>query len=363
MSHPDSTTPSTSDEHPTTPAAPLKRRPRWGAWVAILVCAAVFVYGLGKHLWFEALIHKETDAPYTLSVNKGETGSHILETLQHDGHLVDARLFRLLLKVYGTPQALNGIQPGRYRLDGDLTRDGLLTLLKKGPLADNVFRIPDAVTVAQLRTLIEAAPEMEKTLLGQSDEDWAKAFNLPVTNPEGFFAPDTYHYRPGITDKRLLAMAVDRQKARLDAAWTARTRTDTLTSPYELLILASVIDRETGTENDRPLVSAVFHNRLALKMPLQSDPTVVYGLGSDFTGRLRKRDLQFDTPFNTYTRRGLPAGPIGSPSEKALMAAAHPETSPYLYFVARGDGSSQFSKTLKDHNRAVDTYIRGKKAQ
>jgi UPF0755 protein len=177
--------------------------------------------------------------------------------------------------------------------------------------------------------------------------------------PEGMFFPDTYFFASGSTDTALLARAYRTMQERLAAAWAARAPGLPLASPYEALTLASIVEKETGRAADRPLIAAVFINRLQQGMRLQTDPAVIYGLGERFDGNLRKRDLDADQPFNMYTRDGLPPTPIALPSQASLDAVLHPPSTPYLYFVARGDGSSEFSSSLEDHNRAVAKYQKG----
>ena len=179
------------------------------------------------------------------------------------------------------------------------------------------------------------------------------------TSPEGRFFPDTYHYSRDSSDLDVLRQALELMDRHLAAAWETRAPDLPLESAEEVLILASIVEKETGLESDRAEIAGVFVNRLRRGMMLQTDPTVIYGLGEDFDGRLRRRHLDADTPFNTYTRHGLPPTPIALPGKAALMAAVQPASTRALYFVARGDGSSQFSQTLNEHNRAVQKYLRG----
>ena len=175
---------------------------------------------------------------------------------------------------------------------------------------------------------------------------------------EGRFLPDTYTYGKGTSDLRVLTRAAHAMDKQLAAAWAHRLPNIQVNTPEEALILASIVEKETGRESDRTTISRVFHNRLAIGMPLQTDPTVIYGLGSSFDGNLRRADLQTDHPWNTYTRKGLPPTPIAMPGRNALKAAVQPAESDALYFVARGDGTSQFSATLDEHNAAVNRYQR-----
>jgi UPF0755 protein len=184
------------------------------------------------------------------------------------------------------------------------------------------------------------------------------ALGAPGIAPEGRFFPDTYSYAKGSSDLAVLQRAYAAMSRRIQAAWDERSPDAPLRSPDDLLTLASIVEKETGRAADRGLVAGVFLNRLRLGMPLQTDPTVIYGLGEAFDGNLRKRDLQADTPYNTYTRLGLPPTPIAMPGRDALWAVVKPAPTKALYFVARGDGSSEFSATLAEHNRAVDKYQR-----
>ena len=184
------------------------------------------------------------------------------------------------------------------------------------------------------------------------------ALGSPGLSPEGRFFPDTYSYAKGSSDLAVLRRAHAAMRKRVETAWSQREADSPLKSPDELLTLASIVEKETGRAEDRPMVASVFVNRLRLRMPLQTDPTVIYGLGERFDGNLRRKDLLADTPYNTYTRAGLPPTPIAMPGRDSLMAAIRPASSKALYFVARGDGTSQFSETLADHNRAVDKFQR-----
>jgi UPF0755 protein len=194
-----------------------------------------------------------------------------------------------------------------------------------------------------------------------SDEQLMVALGAPPgVSPEGRFHPDTYAYSKGSSDLAVLKRAYRAMQKRLDAAWQERAPDTPLRSADDALVLASIVEKETGVGTDRGLVAGVFVNRLRLGMPLQTDPSVIYGLGTSFDGNLRKRDLLADTPYNTYTRSGLPPTPIAMPGKAALLAAVRPEPTKALYFVSRGDGRSEFSETLTDHNRAVNQFQRKK---
>ncbi|HYP71575.1 MAG TPA: endolytic transglycosylase MltG, partial [Variovorax sp.] len=210
-----------------------------------------------------------------------------------------------------------------------------------------------------VRAALAKADQLKPETVGESDEALMARLGRPGVHPEGRFFPDTYTYSKGSTDVALLQRAMRAMDRQLDAAWTARASNLPLKTADDALILASIVEKETGKPTDRPEIAAVFINRLRIGMPLQTDPTVIYGLGASFDGNLRKKDLQTDSPWNTYMRGGLPPTPIAMPGKAALLAAVQPAQSKSLYFVSKGDGSSHFSSSLDEHNRAVNRYQRG----
>jgi UPF0755 protein len=216
-------------------------------------------------------------------------------------------------------------------------------------------------TFLQVRAALQKAEQLAPDTLGLSPEIIMQKLEKPGVHPEGRFFPDTYTYAKGSSDLAVLKRAARAMDKRLDAAWALRSPDTPLRTPSEALILASIVEKETGKPADRPQIGGVFTNRLRIGMLLQTDPTVIYGMGPQFDGNLRKRDLLEDTPYNTYTRAGLPPTPIAMPGKAALLAAVQPAPTKALYFVARNDGSgsSQFSASLDEHNRAVNKYIRG----
>jgi UPF0755 protein len=220
-------------------------------------------------------------------------------------------------------------------------------------------RFIEGWTLRQLRAELAKSPSLKPTTAGLSDGQLMAALGAPGMPAEGRFFPDTYVYSRGVSDLTVLRRAHRSMQLRLAEVWAERMPDLPLKSADELLTLASIVEKETGRAADRALVAGVFINRLRIGMPLQTDPTVIYGLGPAFDGNLRKRDLLADTPFNTYTRGGLPPTPIALPGMASLRAAVRPQATKALYFVARGDGSSVFSETLAEHNRAVNRYQRG----
>jgi UPF0755 protein len=250
------------------------------------------------------------------------------------------------------------IRAGSYEIGRGTTPMQLLDKMVRGDETLATVRFGEGWTFRQIRAELAKAEALKHTVAALSDAELMSELGAPGVSPEGHFHPDTYAYSKGSTDVAVLKRAARAMQARLAAAWQERDPTTPLKSPQEALILASIVEKETGTESDRGKVAGVFVNRLRIGMPLQTDPTVIFGLGAAFDGNLRKRDLQADSPYNTYLRTGLPPTPIAAPGKAALMAAVRPEPTKALYFVARGDGSSEFSETLADHNRAVNRYQR-----
>jgi UPF0755 protein len=250
------------------------------------------------------------------------------------------------------------IRAGTYEFDRTFTPGMLLSMLVRGEQKMATVRLLEGWTFHRFRAELAMAEGLAPTTATMSDEEVMTRLGAPGLAPEGRFFPDTYSYAPGSKDLAVLEQAYRAMQARLEAAWKERAADTPLRSPDDALKLASIIEKETGAPAERGLVAGVFVNRLRIGMPLQTDPTVIYGLGNRFDGNLRKRDLLADTPYNTYTRSGLPPTPIAMPGNDSLLASVRPQQTRALYFVARGDGSSHFSETLAEHNRAVDKYQR-----
>jgi UPF0755 protein len=223
-----------------------------------------------------------------------------------------------------------------------------------------VLTIVEGWNLRQMRAAMAKEEYLRHDTAAMTPEDIMAALGRPEMAAEGRFFPDTYAFAKGSSDLALMRRAMLAMDKRLEAVWSLNASDSPLKTPQDLLTLASIVEKETGRAEDRAMVAGVFINRLRIGMLLQTDPTVIYGLGDKFDGNLRKRDLQTDTPWNTYTRAGLPPTPIAMPGKASLMAAIQPEATKALYFVAKGDGSSHFSQSLDEHNRAVNTYIRGK---
>jgi UPF0755 protein len=236
----------------------------------------------------------------------------------------------------------------------------LLNKLVQGDEALRSVTLVEGWTFKQVRVALAKAEHLKPESAPLENSELMQRLGREGVHPEGRFYPDTYTYSKGSSDMAVLKRAMRAMDTKLALAWSQRNPSVPLQSPDQVLTLASIVEKETGRASDQPQISAVFNNRLLLGMRLQTDPTVIYGMGEAFDGNLRKNDLLSDTPYNTYTRAGLPPTPIAMPGRQALWAATHPAATKALYFVARGDGTSAFSETLDEHNRAVNKYQRGK---
>ena len=250
------------------------------------------------------------------------------------------------------------IRAGSYEIGAGTTPIRLLDKMVRGDETLAAVRLNEGWTFRQVRAELARAESLKPGIAALSDAEVMAALGAPGVSPEGRFHPDTYLYSKGSSDLAVLRRAYRAMQRRLAEAWQERDPATPLHSADEALTLASIVEKETGTATDRGRVAGVLINRLRLGMPLQTDPTVIYGLGASFDGNLRKRDLLSDGPYNSYTHAGLPPTPIAAPGNASLLAAVRPESTKALYFVARGDGSSQFSETLADHNRAVNRFQR-----
>ncbi len=251
------------------------------------------------------------------------------------------------------------IQAGSYEVSPGVTALELLQKLTAGDVTQTSLVVVEGKTFRELRARLDAHPDLRHETSGLADAELLQRLGAAESHPEGLFFPDTYLFAKQSNDLTLLRRAYQSMQHRLAAEWAGRDASVPYKNAYEALIMASIIEKETGTAADRGKVASVFVNRLRRGMLLQTDPTVIYGIGEKFDGNLRKSDLHTDTVYNTYTRAGLPPTPIALPGAASIQAALHPPVSDFLYFVARGDGSSVFSRTLEEHNRAVIRYQKG----
>jgi UPF0755 protein len=250
------------------------------------------------------------------------------------------------------------IKAGEYQLAPGLTPEQLLHQLSEGKVVQHGITLIEGETFRQMMERLRLDPVLEHTLVSDQPEDVMKEIGYPGLHPEGRFLPETYYFPRGTTDVELLRRAYLDMENFLHQAWPERDEGLPFETPYEALILASIVEKETAVPEERPRIAGVFVRRLEKGMKLQTDPTVIYGMGDSYDGDIRFRDLRQDTPYNTYTRSGLTPTPIAMPGKEAVLAVLHPADGKELYFVARGDGSHHFSATLKEHNRAVDRYQR-----
>ena len=294
--------------------------------------------------------------PLELAIEPGTTPRGVARDVVAAGVQTDARLLYAWFRFSGQDRA---IKAGNYEIPPGTTPIGLLRKLARGEEALRALTLVEGWNWRQVRQALAREDQLRPDSAQLTDEALMAQLGRPGVAPEGRFFPDTYTYAKGSSDIALLSRALHAMDRRLDAAWAQRAADTPLKSADQALILASIVEKETGKPSDRGQIAGVFTNRLRAGMLLQTDPTVIYGLGERFDGNLRRRDLQADTPWNTYTRAGLPPTPIAMPGKAALLAAVQPDATRALYFVAKGDGTSHFSASLDEHNRAVNRFQRG----
>lgn len=323
--------------------------------IALLLVVLVFIAAIMGTSWFSVRHLSMRNDPTVFSIPAGASLRTAAQVIEGAGIDLPAWQLEWLGRVMSRSAQ---IKAGSYEIREGLTTLGLLDKLTRGDVMQTELVLVEGKSFRQLRAALNAHPDLAHDTQSLSDTQILAKIGASETHPEGLFYPDTYLFHKGSSDIDVLRRAYKAMQQRLNAAWERRDRSLPLKTPYELLILASIVEKETGRSADRPQVAAVFTNRLRRGMMLQTDPTVIYGLGERFDGNLRKIDLQTDTPWNTYTRVGLPPTPIAMPGLASIQATAKPPPSDKYYFVARGDGSSEFSNSLTDHNRAVNKYQR-----
>ena len=325
----------------------------------MLFTASLLLFG-GALWWLHepiALRLQPGNEVVDLTIEHGITADGAAETVVASGADVPLLLLQAWFRFSGQARL---IKAGSYELVPGTSPRTLLNMLVRGEETLKSVVFVEGWTFSQIRTALQKAEHITPDLIAQTPEMIMKQLGKPGVHPEGRFFPDTYTYAKGSSDLAVLKRAARAMDKQLAAAWGIRSTDTPLKSADEALILASIVEKETGRPADRAQIGGVFANRLRVGMLLQTDPSVIYGLGSGFDGNLRKRDLQLDTPYNTYTRSGLPPTPIAMPGKAALLAAVQPAPTKALYFVSRGDGTSEFSENLDGHNRAVNKYIRGR---
>ena len=335
--------------------------------ILLLILGGVGFWGYQKLTEF---VHTPVNATQDqlLTIDRGTTGSKLAALLEQEKILEHADLLPWLLKLQ--PQ-LNKVKAGTYSLTGVKTLQDLLDMINSGKEAQFSVKFIEGKTFKEWRKNLENAPHLKQTLQGKSDKEIMALLDIPAVakavyewnNMDGWLYPDTYNYTPNSTDLELLKRSTTRLQKVLDKAWNERDENLPLADPYQMLILASIVEKETGVAAERPQVASVFINRLKANMKLQTDPTVIYGMGESYTGNIRKKDLETITPYNTYMIEGLPPTPIAMVSESALQAVAHPAKTDFYYFVADGSGGHKFTRNLNEHNKAVQEYLRWYRSQ
>jgi len=313
---------------------------------------------LGAGAWLAHYLMTPVTLPaatYEFNVKSGATLTRIAQQLAQDGVIEQPFAFTLAARLTGKGTALKA---GNYAFEGTLTPWDLLEKLTKGDVSQSQVKFIEGWSFRQLRQALDNQPDIQHDTRGMSDTEIMAQLGAPNQHPEGRFFPDTYFFNSGMSDLAILVRAHKLMQTQLENTWRERAPNLPYKSMDEALIMASIVEKETGQAAERPMIAGVFINRLRMGMLLQTDPTVIYGLGEQFDGNLRKRDLLADTPYNTYTRAGLPPTPIAMPGAEALRAAVNPAPTKALYFVARGNGTHTFSATLSEHNQAVNKYQR-----
>lgn len=321
---------------------------------AALLAVVALSGGYLAWYWWRPL--QPGDTTYVLRPGAGPGA--LARELEARGVLHEARSFVLLASLLGRGRSLKA---GEYRFAEGISAGQLLDQVVAGRVIEYSLRLVEGWTFRQSLQTFAQAPKITQLLAGLPPDQVMARLGYPGQHPEGRFFPDTYKYTANQTDLAILARAYERMQNTLQREWEARSANLPFKIPYEALILASIVEKETGQPDERPMIAAVFINRLRRNMRLQTDPTVIYGLGEKFDGNLRLKDLRSDTAYNTYTRTGLPPTPIALPGAAAIRAVMHPAETRALYFVSRGDGSHVFSETLAQHNDAVVKYQLGGK--
>ncbi|WAM47201.1 endolytic transglycosylase MltG [Vreelandella venusta] len=332
---------------------------RFLAAAGVVVVVGLAAVAGGYVYWQQRL-----SAPVTLEesalyqVPAGAGFNQVVRELESQGFIKDAWAFQLLARV--EPERVPRLRVGEYQLTPGMSGLELIALLGSNNVVTYPLTIPEGWTFRQMRELLDSAPKLENRTAALSDDEIMSLLDREGTFPEGWFFPDTYRYHLGMSDVDILRQALSRMEQILEEVWDERDDDLTIETPYEALIMASLIERETGAPEERREIAGVFKRRMEQGMRLQTDPTVIYGMGERYEGRITRADLREATPYNTYVIDGMPPTPIALPGRASLEAAVSPLPGETLYFVSRGDGTHHFSRTLREHNNAVNRYIRNR---
>jgi UPF0755 protein len=321
----------------------------------VMTGVIVSVAAVGGFTWWTKQPITSSEPVIAFAVAPGSNAVAASQQIANAGVPVNPFLFAMLARVSGKSAR---IKAGSYELKPNTTPRGLLTQLVRGEFAQESVTIIEGWTFRQMRQTLASAPNLKHDTAELSDKDLLGRIAPDFKSPEGLFFPDTYLFAKGSSELQIFKQAHQAMIERLNAAWAKRDPALPYASPYQALIMASIVEKETGQKSERPMIAGVFVNRLKAGMLLQTDPTVIYGMGEKYEGKIHKKDLETDTPYNTYVRSGLPPTPIALPGVQSLHAALSPAKTEALYFVSRGDGTSTFSENLTDHNKAVNKYQR-----
>jgi UPF0755 protein len=322
---------------------------------SLLLIIVLVAFGAGGFIYWSRQPITTDEALIDFTVVQGSGVGAAAQQIAAAGVPVDPLLFSMLVRF---TQNTARIKAGTYELKPGTTPMRLVEQLVRGEFAQEALTIIEGWTFKQMRQAVAISKGLKHDTAHLTDRDLMQRISPDFKNPEGLFFPDTYLFAKGASDLQVYKQAHLMLMNNLNAAWAKRNPDLPYTNPYQALVMASIVEKETGQKSERTLIAGVFVNRLRKGMLLQTDPTVIYGLGDRYDGKIHKRDLETDTPYNTYTRTGLPPTPIALPGQQSLNAALSPAATEALYFVSRGDGTSKFSDNLTDHNRAVNQYQR-----
>jgi UPF0755 protein len=332
--------------------SPLSLKTLLGLVVLLVLAAA------GYAAWYVSMPLVTATLPVEVEIPRGATFRGVMDALEKSGIKVRRFEFEVLARALRHER---DIKAGSYEIAEAVTPTDLLEKLTRGDVTQAEVRLIEGWTFSQFRAALDASPDLRHDTAGLEDHQVLARLEATEPHPEGLFFPDTYLFGKGSSDLAVLRRAYRAMQRHLREEWEAKNANLPYRSPYEALIMASIIEKETGKASERDLVGGVLVNRLRIGMRLQADPTIIYGLGNAFDGNLKRSHLVEDGPYNTYTRAGLPPTPIAMPGFASLRSAMRPGKTEALYYVSKGDGSSQFSRTLDEHNRAVSRFQRGGK--
>lgn len=323
-------------------------------FIFVPLLAFIAILGYGNFVFNQFSLPLNLDEPTLYTVENGSSVRKVLADFEQKGWMKQSKAAELYLRYLEK----TAIQRGDYQLSSELTALTAIEKMIKGEKVLSTISFIEGHRFSELLETLANNANIRQTLTGLTVEEIMAKVSPEIEHPEGWFFPDTYHFEKGTSDLHILKTAYQRTQSVLAEEWAKRAKDAAVTTPYEALILASIIEKETGAAFERPMISGVFTRRLEKGMRLQTDPTVIYGLGDDFSGNLTRTHLRTDTPYNTYTRKGLPPTPIASAGREAIYAALNPSEGRTLFFVAKGDGTHYFSVTLEEHNAAVRKYQR-----